>query len=120
MLVLVPSLFIDSRVRDPCLSDPRLHLPLLVLQSFRIETVRIEADERIKIQSVGFGFDKALTSYLLMIPALSTDSPFQRWFISSQDCSTNCRLPIVSQRASQTAEAYRILEESSYRPGTGA
>ena len=77
MLILIPSLFIDSRVRDPCLSDPQLHLPLLVLQSFRIETVRIEADERIKIQSVGFGFDKALTSYHLMIPALSTDSPFQ-------------------------------------------
>ncbi len=85
-----------------------------------IETVRIETDERIKIQSVGFGFGKALTSYRLMIPALSTDSPFQRWFIPSQDCSTNHRLPILSQRASQTAEAYRILEESSYRPGTGA
>ena len=120
MLVLIPSFFIDSRVRDPCLSDPRLHLPLLVLQSFWIETARIEADERIEIQSVRFGFGKALMSYLLMIPALSTDSSFQRWFIASEDCSTNRRLPIVSQRASQTAEAYRILEESSYRPGTGA
>ena len=64
MLVLIPSLFIDSRVRDPCLSDPQLHLPLLVLQPFSIETVRIEADERIEIQSVGFRFGKALTDYL--------------------------------------------------------
>ena len=75
MLVLVPSFFVDGRVRDPCLSDPQLHLSLLILQPFRIETVRIEADEQIEIQSVGFGFGKALMSYLPMIPALSTDSP---------------------------------------------